>query len=75
MQGWFLDSTFKYINQLKPLLLSDEMVDKKGIEKKLRPAGRLKLVLVSGIFIRNTASEVDLLIVGTDSSHMLLKVQ
>lgn len=62
--GYIFNSGFKYINELEALLISSNNLDEGDIASRFKKAGRVKFLVVSGAFIRNTESRVDLLIVG-----------
>jgi hypothetical protein len=64
VQGWYLNPTFPYIDELKQLLVEGEFFKNSEIAKRFRPAGRIQLLVVSGIFIQNSESRLDLLLVG-----------
>ncbi len=64
IQGWFLNPAFPYINELKQLLVEGEFFKRSDIAKRFKPAGRIQLLVVSGIFIQDSESRLDLLIVG-----------
>ncbi len=62
--GWALNETFEYLEPLRSLLAHVSPERNKEILKKLSRVGRLKLVIISGFFIQNWDSRVDLLVVG-----------
>lgn len=62
--GWSFNPIFKYAKELDRLLVSSDSLDKKTIADGFKKVGRVKLLLVSGIFIKNKDTRVDLLIVG-----------
>ncbi len=62
--GWQLNPDFQYIQQVKSLLVNSVSVDKKNVLQKLKGTGKIKLIILSGIFIREENSTVDMLIVG-----------
>lgn len=62
--GWIFNPLFKYAKELDKLLISSDSLDKKTIIDKFKKVGRVKFLLVSGIFIKNKDTRVDLLIVG-----------
>lgn len=64
VQGWFLNASFPYINELRQLLVEGEFFKQADLAKRFRSAGRIQLLVVSGIFIQNSESRLDLLIVG-----------
>ncbi len=61
---WYFNSLFKYGEEFKDLLISSDTLSKQIILDSFKKAGRIKLIIVSGIFIKNYDSRVDLLIVG-----------
>lgn len=61
---YIFDPSFKYAHELEGLLVNSDTLNKQDIAGSLRRVGRVKLVIVSGIFIKNRDSRVDLLIVG-----------
>ena len=61
---YFFNYSFKYISEFENLLVSSDTLDKDAILDNFRKNGRLKLLLISGVFIKNKDSRVDLLIVG-----------
>lgn len=63
--GWALDNHFPYLEALETFLLQATSLDNNEIIKRLNRAGSLSLVVVSGVFIRNWDSRLDILIVGS----------
>jgi len=62
---YFFNFSFKYVSEFEDLLvIGSDTMDKDTIIGNFNKAGRLKLVLMSGVFIKNKESRVDLLIVG-----------
>lgn len=64
VQGLFLNVEFPYITELKGLLIEGDFIKQDDIVKRFRPAGKVQLLVVSGIFTKNSGSRLDLLIVG-----------
>ncbi len=62
--GWQLNSEFPYLIPLGNLLIDLAMFNQDGVIEKVRAAGKLKLVILSGIFIQDDTSRVDLFVVG-----------
>ncbi len=62
--GWAFNPAFKYGAQFEDLLINTDVLDRKEVEEAFRKAGRVKLLIVSGVFIKNKDSRADLLIVG-----------
>jgi hypothetical protein len=64
VEGWFLDSEFKYIDPLQSLLVGSDRIDRNDLMKRLKPAGKIKLLVIAGVFIKDPDSRADMLIVG-----------
>lgn len=66
VQVWFLNQSFPLLNSLKQLLFNTELFRKEEIIRRLKGAGRIKVIITAGIFINNEDSRADLLIVGDE---------
>ena len=66
---YFFNTTFKYTTELEDLLINSDSLDKKMILDTFKKVGKIKLMVVSGIFIKNKDTRVDLLIVGDKMSR------
>ena len=66
---WFFNSSFKYATEVENLLINSDSLDKKIISETFKKVGKVKLLIVAGIFIKNKDSRVDLLIVGDKMSR------
>lgn len=64
VQGWFLNVDFPYISELKGLLIEGDFLKRDDLAKRFRPAGKVQMLVVSGIFMKNSNSRLDLLLVG-----------
>jgi len=62
--GWILSQAFPYLPALRNLLINTVLFRYDDIIRKLNGVGRMKLVIVSGVFIQDEDSRVDLLVVG-----------
>ncbi|MFH0846124.1 MAG: hypothetical protein V1851_01850 [Patescibacteria group bacterium] len=62
--GWILDVNFSLLAPMKNLLIKSSPLETKEIVDRLKNGGTLKLLITSGIFIQDSDSRVDLLIVG-----------
>ena len=62
--GFTLNQNFPHIQALKDLLFDFQSLDKKELASRFKLVGRIKLFIVSGIFIGESKSRVDILIVG-----------
>jgi len=61
---WTFNSFFKYAGEFEELLVRSDSLNKQTILDNFKKVGRVKLIVVSGVFIKNDDSRVDLLIVG-----------
>lgn len=64
IQGWSLDTEFPFLATIYKLLVTNDPFTHKEILKKFANAGKVKLIVISGVFIQEWESRVDLLIVG-----------
>ena len=62
--GWILNADFPYIAELKQLLVEGEFFKHSELANRFKPVGRVQLLVVSGIFIQDSETKLDLLIVG-----------
>ena len=62
--SWSFNPAFKYAVEFESLLISSDSVDKDGMVSMFKKVGRVKFLALSGVFIKNKDSRVDLLIVG-----------
>ena len=59
-----LNSEFRYTEKLRDLLFDFENLDPKIVQERLRPVGKAKLIITSGIFTGDDKSRLDILYVG-----------
>jgi len=64
ISGWTLNEEFPYLRSLQGLLINNNPLTHKEILGFLKNVGKLKLVIVSGVFIQEWDSRVDLFLVG-----------
>jgi hypothetical protein len=62
--GWILNDNFEFLVPLQHFIISLNHFSPKEIIKKLNRGGSIKLVILSGVFIQNPESRIDLLVVG-----------
>ena len=63
-ESWVFNTQFRYGSEFEDLLLGTDILGKEAIIENFRKVGRIKLLVVSGLFIKNRDSRVDLMIVG-----------
>lgn len=61
---YYLNSYFKYIGAIKDLLVDPNMLVEEGLVQKFKQVGKVKLMIVSGVFIGNPESRADIMLVG-----------
>ncbi len=61
---WQLNPTFPFTNPLKLILKNDVLARKKDLVKQFTTCGRVLVLLVSGVFLEQEDSRVDVLIAG-----------
>ena len=66
---WIFDPSFKYASEVEDLLINSDSLDKHTIADIFKKVGKVKLLIVAGIFIKSKDSRVDLLIVGDKMSR------
>ena len=59
-----LNSTYLYLPAIENFLIDAAPITEQEIVKRLSRAGVMKLILISGVFLHNTDSRVDILVVG-----------
>ena len=64
IQGLRLNSLFPFLQPLKNLVITAAPLDKEKLIKKLNSIGRMKLIILSGVFTQSEDSKVDLLLAG-----------
>jgi hypothetical protein len=64
VNGYKLNSLFPHNQALKDLLFDFQLLDKRELASRFKLVGRIKLFLVSGVFLGETKSRVDVLLVG-----------
>ncbi|MFA6608851.1 MAG: hypothetical protein WCT07_02995 [Candidatus Paceibacterota bacterium] len=62
--GFKLNTEFPHNQALKDLLFDFQLLDKRELASRFKLVGRIKVFLVSGVFIGEEKSRVDILIVG-----------
>lgn len=64
VRGFTLDRKFKYLDALATFLVKTHSLENRAVVKRLEKAGRIKAVIVSGIFTGEPDSRLDLFVVG-----------
>lgn len=64
IQGLKLNAFFPLLNPLKNLVLNTAPINRGKLAKMLNSAGRMKLIILAGIFIQSSDGKTDILLVG-----------
>ena len=64
---WTINEKFPYLVEFQRLLLQTSLITPQSIIKKLSKIGKLKLVVLSGLFKEQTESRLDILIVADNA--------
>ena len=64
IEGWSLNNEFEYLGTFKELLFATEFIDINDLGNRIKRTGRIKLLLLSGIFLRDQNARLDMLLVG-----------
>jgi DNA-binding Lrp family transcriptional regulator len=73
VSAYFLNPTFEFLPNLRRFIEDVNPISSDEILKKLHTTGKLKFVALSGIFIKNDQSMVDLLIVGDNLKQPIVE--
>lgn len=71
--GWVVDKNFPYYTSLYNLLISTSPLRFEDVAKKISKAGKIKLLIVAGVFIQQPDSRVDLFVVGDHLKEKILE--
>lgn len=64
IHGWVLNERHHYLAALQQLLIDVTPVRHEDLIRKFSRAGRVKLIIISGVFLKEWDSRIDLLVVG-----------
>ena len=62
--GWAFDHSFRYTREFEGLLVKADTFQEDQVATSFKKAGRIKLLLISGFFIKDKDSRLDILLVG-----------
>lgn len=71
--GYISNPDFPYIETLSDMLIEKITIERSDILKRLAKAGKIKLVILSGVFLKNEDSTLDILVVGEDVREKMLR--
>lgn len=71
--NWTLDERFVYLSPMQKLLLDTVFMSDEEIHRRFSGAGKLKLVIVAGVFVQHLESRLDLLIAGDNLKRHIVE--
>ena len=73
VDGWIFDQKFEHTNSLTNLLFGTEFIDKTELARKFKRVGKIKLLLLAGVFNHDMNTRLDLLVVGDNLRRPLVE--
>ena len=73
VNAWQLNSGFQYLDAVRDLLVDPHLLLQDDLTARFRPIGKIKLMVVSGVFIGDDKSRVDILLVGDKLKKNILQ--
>ncbi len=73
VNAWQLNSSFQYLDAVRDLLVDPHLLLQDDLTARFRPIGKIKLMVVSGVFIGDDKSRVDILLVGDKLKKNILQ--
>ncbi len=70
---WRLNSSFKHLPPIQDLLINPSILLQKDLADRFKPIGKIKLMIVSGVFIGEKESRADILLVCDKLNKTVLK--
>lgn len=62
--AWSLNSSFQHLKSIRDILIDPTLLLQENLPERFKQIGKIKLMVVSGVFIGDSKSRADLLIVG-----------
>ncbi len=62
--AWALNPSFQYLTPVREILVDPTLLLQEDLPQRFKQVGKIKLMVVSGVFIGNSKSRADVLIVG-----------
>lgn len=62
--AWSLNPQFQYLKSIRDLLVDPSLLLQEDLPQKFKQVGKIKLMIVSGVFIGDSKSRADVMIVG-----------
>ncbi len=63
VSAWVLNQNFVYLQQIRDLLVDPNLLLQEDLANRLKPIGKIKLMVVSGVFLGEDQSRADMMLV------------
>ena len=70
---WSLNPSFRYLQSIRDILVDPTLLLQEDLPQRFKQVGKIKLMVVSGVFIGNSKSRADVLIVGDKLKKNILQ--
>jgi len=71
--AWSLNHEFQYLRSLRDILIDPTLLLQEDLPQRFKQIGKIKLMIVSGVFIGDSKSRADVLIVGDKLKKNILQ--
>lgn len=71
--AYYLNTQFQYLGAIRDLIVDPHLLLQEDLVQRFKPIGKIKLMIVSGVFIGNLESRVDVLLVGDKLKKNILQ--
>ena len=71
--AWALNPEFQYLAPMREILIDPSLLLQEDLPQRFKQIGKIKLMIVSGVFIGNSKSRADVLIVGDKLKKNILQ--
>jgi hypothetical protein len=73
VSAWSLNHEFQYLRSLRDILIDPTLLLQEDLPQRFKQIGKIKLMIVSGVFIGDSKSRADVLIVGDKLKKNILQ--
>lgn len=73
VSAWQLNPLFQYLEAIRDLLVDPHLLLQEDLAQRFKQIGKIKLMIVSGVFIGDKESRVDVLLVGDKLKKNILQ--
>ena len=73
VNAWSLNHEFQYLRSIRDILIDPTLLLQEDLPQRFKQIGKIKLMIVSGVFIGDSKSRADVLIVGDKIKKNILQ--